>query len=56
MRAHRPDDQTLPENVRPGYNRITILAIDNTPVLPSATEGFNRIVSSISLDEPVTLR
>ncbi|HVJ95552.1 MAG TPA: PQQ-binding-like beta-propeller repeat protein, partial [Acidimicrobiia bacterium] len=49
-------NETLPDNVRPGYNRITVLAIDNTPVLPSATEGFNRIVSSISLDEPVTLR
>lgn len=49
-------NEVLPANVRPGYNRITILAIANTPVLPSAAEGFDRIVSSISLREPVTLR
>ena len=36
-------NETLPDNVRPGYNRLTILAIDNTPVLPSAAEGFDRV-------------
>jgi hypothetical protein len=46
----------LPANLRPDYNRITVIAIANTPVLPSASEGFDRLVTTESLDEPVILR
>jgi outer membrane protein assembly factor BamB len=43
-----------PEDARPSYNRISILAIANTPVLPSASKGFDRLVTTVALDEPIT--
>jgi hypothetical protein len=46
---------TLPRDLRPNYNRLSLLAIANTPVLPSAAEGFDRLVTTESLDEPVSL-
>jgi hypothetical protein len=49
-------NETAPENPRPGYNRLSLLAIANTPVLPSAAEGFDRLVTTESLDEPVSFR
>jgi polyvinyl alcohol dehydrogenase (cytochrome) len=48
-------NDTLPEDLRPGYNRLSLLAIANTPVLPSPAEGFDRLVTTESLDEPVSL-
>jgi outer membrane protein assembly factor BamB len=47
--------ETLPEDLRPNYNRISVLAIANTPELPSASEGFARLVTTVSLDDPVAL-
>ena len=47
--------ETLPDDLRPSYNRISILAIANTTQLPSASEGFNRLVTTVSLDDPITL-
>jgi hypothetical protein len=32
-----------------------VLAIANTPTLPSAAEGFDRLVTTISLEQPVSL-
>jgi hypothetical protein len=49
-------NDTLPEGLRPGYNRLSLLAIANTPVLPSAAEGFDRLVTTESLDEPVSFK
>jgi hypothetical protein len=49
-------NETLPSDLRPNYNRLTVLAIANTPVLPSASEGFNRIVATTALEQPVTLK
>ena len=45
-----------PAHPRPDYNRISILAIANTPDLPSATEGFDRLVTTVALDKPVTFK
>jgi polyvinyl alcohol dehydrogenase (cytochrome) len=47
--------ETLPADLRPNYNRISVLAIANTPTLPSPAEGFDRLVTTVSLDEPVSL-
>jgi polyvinyl alcohol dehydrogenase (cytochrome) len=46
---------TVPTGLRPSYNRLSLLAIANTPVLPSAAEGFDRLVTTHSLDQPVSL-
>jgi polyvinyl alcohol dehydrogenase (cytochrome) len=47
-------NETLPGNLGPNYNRISVLAIANTPVLPSPAEGFDRLVTTVALDEPVS--
>lgn len=47
--------EDLPVGATSRYNRVTILAIADTPVLPSATEGFDRIVSTIALDQALEL-
>ena len=38
------------------YNRISILAIANTPELPSSSEGFDRLVTTVALDQPVSFK
>jgi len=38
------------------YNRISILAIENSPELPSPAEGYDRLVTTVSLDAAVTLQ
>jgi polyvinyl alcohol dehydrogenase (cytochrome) len=48
-------NDTVPASLRPSYNRISVLAIANTPTLPSAAEGFDRLVTTISLEQPVSL-
>ena len=35
--------------------RLSLLAIANTPVLPTAADGFDRLVTTESLDEVVSL-
>ena len=45
-----------PAHPRPSYNRISILAIANTPELPSASAGFDRLVTTISLEHPVSFK
>ncbi len=47
---------TTPANLRPSYNRFSVLAIANTPALPSASEGFDRLVTTIALDQPVSFK
>ena len=47
---------TLPADLRPSYNRISVLAIANTPILPSAADGYDRLVTSEALEHPITLR
>jgi polyvinyl alcohol dehydrogenase (cytochrome) len=47
--------EDVPAGASSQYNRVTILAIADTPVLPSPTEGFDRIVSTIALDEALEL-
>jgi polyvinyl alcohol dehydrogenase (cytochrome) len=49
-------NETRPRELRPNYNRISVLAIANTPELPSASEGFDRLVTTVALEEPVSLR
>jgi outer membrane protein assembly factor BamB len=46
----------VPANPRPTYNRLSVLAIENTPVLPSASAGFDRLVTTEALDEPVSFK
>ncbi|MCU1428815.1 MAG: hypothetical protein JWL83_2815 [Actinomycetia bacterium] len=48
-------NNTVPTGLRPSYNRLSLLAIANTPVLPSAAEGYDRLVATMSLDQPVSL-
>jgi polyvinyl alcohol dehydrogenase (cytochrome) len=48
-------NDTLPKGLRPTYNRLSLLAIANTPVLPTAADGFDRLVTTESLDEVVSL-
>jgi hypothetical protein len=48
--------ETVPTDLRPNYNRLSLLAIANTPVLPSPAEGFDRLVTTESLDEPVSFK
>ena len=43
-----------PTNPRPNYNRISVLAIADTPELPSSSEGFDRLVTTIALEHPVS--
>jgi polyvinyl alcohol dehydrogenase (cytochrome) len=45
-----------PPDATSRYNRITILAIADTPVLPSPAEGFDRMVTTIALESTVELR
>jgi hypothetical protein len=45
--------EVAPANPRPDYNRISILAIANTPELPAASAGFDRLVTTVALDHPV---
>jgi hypothetical protein len=47
-------NDTPPENPRPSYNRLSLLAIANTPTLPSPAKGFDRLVTTESLDSPVS--
>jgi outer membrane protein assembly factor BamB len=46
----------VPENPDRKYNRISILAIENTPQLPAASEGFNQLVTTKALDQPVSFK
>jgi hypothetical protein len=48
--------EVVPENPSAPYNRISILAIANTPELPVASEGFDRLVTTVSLDNPVSFK
>jgi polyvinyl alcohol dehydrogenase (cytochrome) len=48
-------NDTLPKDLRKNYNRLSLLAIANTPVLPTAADGFDRLVTTESLDEVVSL-
>ncbi|HKA82305.1 MAG TPA: PQQ-binding-like beta-propeller repeat protein [Acidimicrobiales bacterium] len=50
------DDCTGTENPAPGatYDRISILAVDDPGMLPSITEGIDRIVTTNGLEIPVT--
>jgi hypothetical protein len=47
--------ETAPAEPQSAVNRISVLAIANTPELPSASEGYDRLVTSVSLAAPVTL-
>ena len=38
------------------YNRISILAIANTPELPAASEGFDRLVTTVALEHPLNFK
>ena len=38
------------------YNRISILAIANTPELPAASEGFDRLVTTVALEHPLSFK
>jgi len=49
-------NEVAPARVRPSYNRISILAIANTPELPSASEGFDRLVTTVTLESPVSFK
>jgi polyvinyl alcohol dehydrogenase (cytochrome) len=49
-------NEKMPADLTSRYNRISVLAIANTPKLPSAAEGFDRLVTTVSLDPPVTFR
>jgi hypothetical protein len=46
----------VPTNPRPSYNRISVLAIANTPELPAAAAGFDRLVTTVALDHPVSFK
>ena len=46
------NDVVPAEPATASYNRISILAIANTPELPSASEGFDRLVTTVALDNP----
>ncbi len=48
-------NEELPEDAPAGFNRLSVLAIANTPELPAPANGFDRLVTTQSLDEPVTL-
>lgn len=45
----------IPAGASSKYNRISILAIDDSTQLPSPAEGFDRLVTTVSLDAAVTL-
>lgn len=47
--------EDLPAGATSRYNRVTILAIADTQALPSPTEGFDRIVSTVALDQALEL-
>jgi hypothetical protein len=49
-------NDVVPDNPDRKYNRISILSIENTPALPSASEGFDRLVTTKSLDQPVSFK
>jgi outer membrane protein assembly factor BamB len=49
-------NEKMPTGLTSRYNRISALAIANTPKLPSAAEGFDRLVTTVSLDPPVTFK
>jgi outer membrane protein assembly factor BamB len=48
--------ETVPDQPDRKYNRISVLAIENTPELPAASEGFNQLVTTIALDQPVSFQ
>ena len=48
--------EVVPSNPSASYNRISILAIANTPELPAASEGFDRLVTTVALDHPVSFK
>jgi polyvinyl alcohol dehydrogenase (cytochrome) len=47
---------TVPDAATGEYNRISILAIENSTDLPSPAEGFDRLATTVALDGPVTLQ
>jgi polyvinyl alcohol dehydrogenase (cytochrome) len=47
-------NEVAPSNPRPSYNRISVLAIANTPELPAVSEGFDRLVTTVALEHPVS--
>ena len=49
-------NEVVPDHPERKYNRLSILAIANTPALPSASEGFDRLVTTVALDQPVSFK
>ncbi len=49
-------NDVVPENPGRKYNRISVLAIENSPALPAASEGFNQLVTTKALDQPVSFK
>jgi hypothetical protein len=46
--------EMVPDQPDRKYNRISVLAIENTPKLPAASQGFNQLVTTTALDQPVS--
>lgn len=47
--------EQLPEPLESSYNRLSILAIADTPQLPSPAEGFDRLVTTQEFDPSLVL-
>lgn len=48
--------EEVPPDATSEYNRISVLAIEDSPELPEPSDGFNRLVTTVSLEEAVRLR
>ncbi len=46
-------NEDVPSDATSRYNRVTILAITDTPELPTPADGAGRIVTTVGLSEPV---
>lgn len=49
-------NEVAPSNPRTSYNRISVLAIADTPELPAVSEGFDRLVTTVALEHPVSFK
>jgi polyvinyl alcohol dehydrogenase (cytochrome) len=47
--------EELPDPLDASYNRVSILAVADTPELPSPAEGFDRLVTTQEFDPPLVL-
>jgi polyvinyl alcohol dehydrogenase (cytochrome) len=48
--------EKMPAGLTSRYNRISVLAIANTAELPSPAEGFDRLVTTVTLEPPVIFK